>query len=392
MKSIFLNLLLICVTLILLSLILELGLRVSGYTPQVLHHTRIGQKRIKGPLPKVRYLYQPYADYNGFWPDDPRGYFQTDDHSLRYRINNYGFRGNDFSITRGDKLRIAVIGDSFCWGSGVKEHHRFTALVEDSLNKHKVLGQQFELYNFCLPGFNTENEVALYQQIVQYFQPDLLLVSYFLNDVNLPGKRSFWYRPWQPESLTKWREYIYILDWLIDKIGIIITHDNFTEKVIQAYQSNHPGYRSVAANLAKLAEINEQNKVPTLLVIFPWLADLNQDSYPFDQAHRAIRTLADKHNFSNLDLFSVFTGRRPDSLWVHAVDHHPNEIAHRLAADAIYEAVAELLKINQTSLLTNAKHRQRMPSPGDFSSPKELQWYKNLALSAPKSPPAEMLK
>jgi hypothetical protein len=113
------------------------------------------------------------------------GYFDTSDHSLVYRVNNYGFRGDDLDISRNHRIRIAVIGDSFCWGSGVKEKDRFTALIEERLNQEKILGQEYEVYKFCMPGFNTATEVALYEQVILHFQPDILLISYFLNDINL---------------------------------------------------------------------------------------------------------------------------------------------------------------------------------------------------------------
>ena len=34
-------------------------------------------------------------------------------------------------------------------------------------------------------------------------------------------------------------------------------------------------------------------------------------------------------------LLGALYGRPEATLWVHPVDHHPNEIAHRLAAEAI---------------------------------------------------------
>jgi hypothetical protein len=36
------------------------------------------------------------------------------------------------------------------------------------------------------------------------------------------------------------------------------------------------------------------------------------------------------------------TGRSTAELWVHPVDHHPNEIAHRLAAESLAPVVTKL--------------------------------------------------
>ena len=41
---------------------------------------------------------------------------------------------------------------------------------------------------------------------------------------------------------------------------------------------------------------------------------------------------------------SALSGRPAASLWVHPVDHHPNETAHRLAAESLVEPVRRLWK------------------------------------------------
>jgi hypothetical protein len=43
-----------------------------------------------------------------------------------------------------------------------------------------------------------------------------------------------------------------------------------------------------------------------------------------------------------VDLRETLRGRPAESLWVHPVDHHPNEIAHRLAAEALAGPVRKL--------------------------------------------------
>lgn len=40
-----------------------------------------------------------------------------------------------------------------------------------------------------------------------------------------------------------------------------------------------------------------------------------------------------------IDLLEVYRGHSAESLWVHPTDHHPNEVAHALAAKRIAEYV-----------------------------------------------------
>ena len=42
------------------------------------------------------------------------------------------------------------------------------------------------------------------------------------------------------------------------------------------------------------------------------------------------------------DLLPVLQGQKTEALWVHPVDMHPNELAHRLAADSLVEPVLAL--------------------------------------------------
>jgi hypothetical protein len=43
------------------------------------------------------------------------------------------------------------------------------------------------------------------------------------------------------------------------------------------------------------------------------------------------------------DLLPAFGGHQDHQLWVHPTDHHPNEIAHDLAAGSLEEFVRTLL-------------------------------------------------
>src|SRR5439155_26018692 len=48
------------------------------------------------------------------------------------------------------------------------------------------------------------------------------------------------------------------------------------------------------------------------------------------------------------DLRPAFRGRRTESLWVHPVDMHPNERAHRLPAESLAPAIRALSPLRCT--------------------------------------------
>ena len=53
-----------------------------------------------------------------------------------------------------------------------------------------------------------------------------------------------------------------------------------------------------------------------------------------------------ENNVFLLDLLPAFSEQKAESLWVHFTDFHPNEIAHRIAAEGIHAFLKrhELLK------------------------------------------------
>ena len=57
--------------------------------------------------------------------------------------------------------------------------------------------------------------------------------------------------------------------------------------------------------------------------------------YPFDEAHHTIVTALEARHIRVHDALDAFRGQDASALWVHAADHHPNEVGHALFADAI---------------------------------------------------------
>ena len=65
--------------------------------------------------------------------------------------------------------------------------------------------------------------------------------------------------------------------------------------------------------------------------------------YPFAAPAAEIHRACSAANVAFVDLESAVAGVRPETLWVHAVDMHPNERAHALFADALVEPVLALV-------------------------------------------------
>jgi hypothetical protein len=123
---------------------------------------------------------------------------------------------------------------------------------------------------------------------------------------------------------------------VVSRIAGVKSRSEFVLSVNAAYERGHVGYKSIVNGFKQLAHLNRQQSIATVLAILPWLTDLEPDLYPFHKAHRAVRQAGEQQGFEVIDLFDVFSGQRSEELWVHPIDHHPNEVGHRLIANAVH--------------------------------------------------------
>lgn len=96
-------------------------------------------------------------------------------------INPAGFRGPWFADSKTPGIpRVAVIGDSVTFGWSVADDETFPAQLSDLLEHGEV---PHEVVNLGVPGYNTENELALYRQVVRPHDPDVLILAVTTNDL-----------------------------------------------------------------------------------------------------------------------------------------------------------------------------------------------------------------
>jgi hypothetical protein len=107
-----------------------------------------------------------------------RGTHQHHDFQAAYSINASGFRGPDVRLHMLPASMIAVVGDSFAFGTGVGDAEAFTHLLDRGSPETR------RVYNFSVPGFSTDQELLLAEREILPFKPSLLiLVVYLANDL-----------------------------------------------------------------------------------------------------------------------------------------------------------------------------------------------------------------
>ena len=113
----------------------------------------------------------------------------TDDNSSHFarrwrdahegELDARGFRTRAYSeFSAPGVTRIAVIGDSFTFGSGIEIGDRLTNRIEAQLNARGK--QPFEVLNFGKTGQETEDEIETLRTVLERAHPDFVLIQWFV--------------------------------------------------------------------------------------------------------------------------------------------------------------------------------------------------------------------
>ncbi len=115
---------------------------------------------------------QPNATYRHRSPDV----------EIWFRINGQGMRADrDFTYEKPPgKLRVVSLGDSFTVGYEVEAESTFSSVVERELIAR---GHDVEVLNAGVSGFSTAEEYLYLERELLKYDPDLVLVSFYTNDL-----------------------------------------------------------------------------------------------------------------------------------------------------------------------------------------------------------------
>ena len=225
--------------------------------------------------------------------------------------------------------------------------------------------QKVEVLNWGVPGYSTAQEIRLVRRALSTYQPDLIVLEVTLNDPEMqPYRVTHSYQNAQGEVLLNNPIFSYwqSLGFIVRRIENTITQREYKQYYFDLYE--HQDTWSRFADSAK--EIKHRTtmaKVPLVAMLFPLFSHRLDDEYPFRKLHEKVGALFASLDIPLLDLYPFFRGIPTERLQViPGTDGHPNEIAHRIAADALYldlagkKLIPEFARIHQLSLKRTLKH------------------------------------
>jgi hypothetical protein len=126
----------------------------------------------------------------GFYvPDAIRGVRLSESYSgwfagVPVHINSLGLRdAREYALVKQpNTFRILVLGDSVTFGHGSVYEHTYPYLIEQRLKAWRP-DVDWQVWNAAVPGYNTSQELAHLVEVGPRFDPDLVIVGFYENDL-----------------------------------------------------------------------------------------------------------------------------------------------------------------------------------------------------------------
>jgi lysophospholipase L1-like esterase len=253
-------------------------------------------------------------------------------HGTVIRTNSHDMREREIPIVKPDLVtRIAVLGDSYTFGFGVRAHRAYPRRLEGLLNQRSPGGARFQALNFGVGGYSTQDEAVVLTQRALAWSPDLVVVGYVLNDPEdepIQPLQSYYQEPrwWQRFHLLRlvakaeWQ-------WRVRRFG--------GGDYIRSLYGDPRKWKNVIDGFASIRRAAASRGIPVMVVVFPLCTVDDWAQYPYGAIHRMVARAAAADGFEVVDLLPLYARRPPRELRLGDSDAHPNDEGHLVAAEAI---------------------------------------------------------
>jgi hypothetical protein len=242
--------------------------------------------------------------------------------------NSFGLRDPERTLEKpANTTRIMMLGDSIVFGWGCPQNETMAARLEKSLNTNPITpGRKYEVMNTGVGNSNTAMEETWFREEGYKFQPDCVLVGWFINDAEPT-----------PIPTKNWLAYhSYAFIWLKSTFDTMLrkssARKNYQDYYRGLFRDEQPGYPKMKRSLAELSAFCKEHKFPVHILLIPELHTLGAN-YEFKDVYAKVMADCAAADLPAVDLTDAFpTDGRPQDYWASPSDDHPNGKGHELMA------------------------------------------------------------
>jgi hypothetical protein len=338
--------------------LLEVGIRVfASFDRNSFDRLESAPRTVEGRELTLADLIRPSSDERIVYELRPnvRGMFM----GRELAISSLGYRDEERELRKKPGVfRIIGLGDSHMFGFGVRREETFVSQLEQRL-RERFPGRDIEVWNLGVPGYNTVQEVETFASKSEALQPDLVIINYVNNDMDLPN---FLAAP--PDLWTIRKSYLAELAERrlallrgknVLPMGLFgLDPDEETKRYLFDPTRIPERYRALAgwdhmeSAFDRLADLARARSIPVLLLF-------NMDDYTHrlagktpDVRPRSVRELA-AHCASKgyvvvdpqdrVTQYLEAHGLDSSAIWLSPSDSHTNPLRHRLVAEELADAI-----------------------------------------------------
>ncbi|MFO1121607.1 MAG: GDSL-type esterase/lipase family protein [Hyphomicrobiales bacterium] len=244
--------------------------------------------------------------------------------SVDIRLNEYGLRGGPLEPLPPGGRRILFLGGSITLGWGVPEEETVTARLQQQFATD---GQQVQVLNAGIGNYNALRYTENFFRNLEDLKPTDIVVEYFLRDAEQldSGGGNILLRN-SELAVTVWAAIQNVLG----PKGETALVDHYNA----VYDPASEGFKTMRAQLKKLADYARQNNIRIYLAMMPDVHNLT--NYPFLKIHQQMEQIAKEDGYTYVDLLPGFLDLKPEDIWAMPGDPHPNGLGHKIMADQLY--------------------------------------------------------
>jgi len=248
-----------------------------------------------------------------------------------FQTNSHGLRDREFSYDRvPGKLRVLMLGDSLTVGWGVAVEDTFAKRIEKLYAKS---GIDAEVINTGVGNWNTVQEVQYFMTKGYKYQPDVVVLNFFVNDAEPIS-------PHSPPSALMRNCYACVV--VIGRFDTVMRQFfgkvDWSEYYLSLYgDGESKGWIDAKEAIHRLADFCKRKGITLLIANLPELHDVG--NYRLQRITDLVHQVADQYGVAFVDLLPYLKDQESSTLWVTPPDPHPNTLAHQLIAQGLFAAM-----------------------------------------------------